>query len=91
MAALMVWRAGEATFPLRVGFSFGARGVVVSRARAGSSATSSRSAVRRLVSFVSSSAIFARMSASEFAIKPLPIAIIAACCRRYWGHSRLWF
>jgi hypothetical protein len=59
-------------FSLLMGFSFGARGVLVFRAGAGSSAMSSRSTILRSVSFASSSAIFARTRSSEVGIIGFP-------------------
>ncbi len=75
IAALMVWRVDGAVFSLRADFSFGRRGVFIPRAGSNSSATSSRSAIRRSLSRASSSEIFARMRSSELAIAALFTAI----------------
>src|ERR1700720_2026248 len=79
MAAPMVWRTddGRFAFGLRFGFSRGAAFVL--GAGAVSRAKSSRSAMRRLLSFASSSAIFARMRSIDVSMIPSHIVRVIAC------------
>jgi hypothetical protein len=88
MAALMVGRAGEATFSVRFGFGFRSRGLVDFLASSGSSARNSRSAIRRSATFASSSAIFARMSSLAAAGFPRSCSVLVCTGRTSTGgHS----